>query len=73
MKPLGYEHMTNFGYEDLGDIQDYGSPSHKSRIPGKNGDIKNSFRKPKKKAEARRIWKRKSRIESKKLSKQTEH
>lgn len=62
MKPLGYEKMLSFGYEDCGDIQEYGSPSHKSRLPSKNGkDIKNSFRNPKKKAEARRYFKRVSR------------
>ena len=70
MKPLGYEKMINLGYEDLGDIQWYGSPSHKNQLPGKSGDIHNTFRSPKKKAEARRIYKRISRAEGKRLSKE---
>lgn len=65
MKPIGYENMINFGYEDLGDIQAYGSPSHKSRIPGKNGDIHNSFRNSKNKAKARRYYKRIERAKGK--------
>lgn len=44
MKPLGWEFMINHGYEDIKDIQNYGSPSHVLRVPSKNGDIRNSFR-----------------------------
>lgn len=65
MKPLGWEAMVHFRYEDRGDIQNYGSPSRTSRLPSKNGDTKNSFRNPLKKAEARRIWKRKNRQKAK--------
>ena len=67
MKPLGYEKMINYNYEDLGDIAEYGSPSRKSHLPGKGGDIHNSFHNTKNKAKARRIFKRIQRAKNKKL------
>ena len=57
--------MIDFGFEDLVDIQRYGSPSAISRPPGKNGERKNSFRNPRRKATARRYYKRISRNEGK--------
>jgi len=68
MKPLGYDKMINFGYEDCADILQYGSPSAKSHIKGKGGVIRNSMN-PKSKASSRRIYKRVSRNEGKETCK----
>lgn len=67
MKPLGFEEMIDFGYEDIAAIQLYGSPSHKSNLPSKNGDIKNSFRNVVNKAKARRHFKRKESQKNQKI------
>jgi len=56
--------MTHFGYEDLRDISEYGSPSAKSHTRGNGGDIRNSLD-PKTKASARRRYKRIDRSQAK--------
>jgi len=69
MKPYGIPRHPDIDSPDLADIHLYGLKSSISRIPGKNGDIKNSFRASKNKRNTRRIWKKKARIASKNMCK----
>ena len=65
MKAYGVPRNPDVESPDLVDIQTYGLKSSDSRVKGKCGDIKNSFRNTKNKAKARRIWKKRERQNSK--------
>jgi len=68
MKPYGVPRAPELdGWPDLADIHNFGLKSYWNKLPGKNGERKNSFRKPAVKARRRRIWKKKARRAGKKL------
>ena len=64
MKPYGLPRILDLECPDLYDIRLYGLKSSKSRTK-KHGVIKNSFRRVKVKATARRIWKKRERSKTK--------
>ena len=74
MKAYGHPRWIDLDFPDLGDIHEFGLKSAKSRVRGKSGDFKNSFRKPAKKRAARRVWKKRQRaINKRELFKQIEN
>lgn len=65
MKAYGLPRHKELNSPDLVDIQVYGLKSSKSKIRGKSGDIRNSFRNVKVKANIRRYWKKAERLKIK--------
>ena len=65
MKAYGLPRDLDIEFPDLADIHSYGLKSSRGRLPGKGGDIKNSFRRPATKRATRRIWKKKARLAAK--------
>lgn len=65
MKAYGLPRHNELNGPDLIDIQTYGLKSSKSRIRGKCGDIRNSFRNIKAKSRIRRYWKKIERLKAK--------
>lgn len=66
MKPYGID-RTRERYPDLLDAKYYGFQASSVNLPGKGGDVRSNWKKPSKKAKARRYWKRRSRAEGKTL------
>lgn len=66
MKAYGIPRFPELEYPpDLADIYRFGLKSSLSRVKGKGGDIKNSFRNIENKANQRRFWKKKARRDAK--------
>jgi hypothetical protein len=65
MKAYGLPRDLDVEFPDLADIRYYGLKSSRSRLPGKGGDIKNSFHRSAAKRATRRIWKKRARLAAK--------
>lgn len=65
MKPYGVPRVQELVYPDCADINRFGLKSSCSRLVGKSGDIKNSFRSASAKQRSRRVWKKLARRQGK--------